>query len=205
MCIPSRDGPKEDIVVSSDRLQSLSVRLSTLEQIVLGAAESELAEARLTVRTSTFALLRTPATLVVAGKHHRVDLYYAFCVDRMTGNLRVAVWSMWPGGIKQPPPPALIEVAPKTTFDCAVDVRAKRLLGAIPVSWSFAMRSLPPGRSIPVSAPLGEKIVAVAMRPAEVDAEQLERMFKKVLFPAPEVNRADYQSMAPPPSRASGR
>ena len=37
-------------MVSADRLQSLSVKLSTVEQIVLDAAESELAEARIISR-----------------------------------------------------------------------------------------------------------------------------------------------------------
>jgi hypothetical protein len=205
ICVPARDGPDEDIVVSSDRLQSLSIHLSTVEQIVLEVAESDLAEARIIVRTSTFALLRTPAVQVVAGKHRKVDLYYAFCVDRSTGRLRVGVWSMWPGGVDQPPPPALIELQPKTRFDCAVDVRARRLLGTIPVSWSFAIRSLPPGRSVGVSASLGRQLVEAARRPGEVDAEELERMLHKLFFAVPGAEKASYQTLAPPPRRASPR
>jgi len=207
MCVPARDGPDEDIVVSSDRLQSLSIRLSTIEQLVLDVAESELAEARIIARTSTFALLRTPAMLVVAGKHRKVDLYYALCVERTTGRLSVGVWSMWPGPIEQPPPPAMIVLAPKTRFDCAVDVRARRLFGTIPVSWSFAMRGLPPGRSVRVPAALGQQVVATIRHPAEVEAEDLERMLRKVLFPAPdaEANKAGYSTMAPPAYRTSGR
>jgi hypothetical protein len=203
ICVPSRDGTNEDTVVTSDRLPALSMRLSTVEQIVLDAAESELADARITARTSTFALLRTPATLVVSGKHRKVDLFYAFCVDRPTGKLRIGVWSMWPGDIKQPPPPTLIELAPKTTFDCALDVHAKRLLGTLPVSWSFALTSLPPGRAIRVPGPLGEKIAAVARRPIDVDTEELEKMLKRVLSPGPDVERAGYQSMPTPPYRSS--
>jgi hypothetical protein len=207
MCVPARDGKDEDIVVSSDRLQSLSLRLSTVEQLVLEVAEGELAEARIVARTPTFALLRTPAMLVVAGKHRNVDLYYAFCVDRATGRLRVGVWSMWPGTVPQPPPPALIELAPKTAFDCAVDVHAKRLLGTIPISWSFAMRSLPPGRPVRVSAPLGQQVVTVARHPADVDAEELERMLRRALFPTPDVDstRTGYQTLTPPPYRVSGK
>jgi hypothetical protein len=166
-----------------------------------------LAEARIIARTPTFALLRTPAMLVVAGKHRKVDLYYAFCVDRATGRLHVGVWSMWPGTIHQPPPPALIELAPKTVFDCAVDVHAKRLLGTLPVSWSFAIRSLPPGRPVRVSAALGQQIVTVARHPAEVDPEELERMLRQALFPTqdPGATRAGYQTLAPPPYRVSGK
>jgi hypothetical protein len=186
MCVPNRDGPKEDIVVSSDRLQALSLKLSTVEQIVLDAAESELAEARITARTSTFALLRAPVTMVVHGKHRKVDLYYAFCVDPTTGRLRVGVWSMWPGAINKTPPHHVVELAPKTDFDCGLDVQAKRLLGTVPYSWSFAMCGLPVGHDIKVDKPLGEKLVAVANRPIDVDREELEKMLRKLLFAAGE-------------------
>ena len=190
ICVPGRDGPQEDIVVSSDRLQSLSLKLSTVEQIVLDSAESELADARIIAHTSTFALLRAPITLVVHGKHKKVDLYYAFCVDPSTGRLRVGVWSMWPGGINKTPPPDLIELAPKTSFDCELDVQAKRVLGTVPYSWSFAMRKLPDGIRIKVSKPLGEKLVAVANRPISVDPEELEKMIRKALFaPRPEKSK----------------
>ena len=182
ICVPGRDGSKDDIVVASDRLQSLSIKLSTVEEIVLNAAESELAEARIISRTSTFALLRAPATMVVQGKHSKVNLYYAFCVDRPTGRLRVGVWSMWPGAGKQPPPPEVITLAPKTTFDCGLDVHARRVLGTVPFSWSFAIVELPPGRKIKVNKPLGEKIVAVTRRPIDVDPEELEKLLQKVLF-----------------------
>jgi hypothetical protein len=183
ICVPGRDGSKDDVVVSSDKLQSLSIKLSTVEQIILDIAESELAEARLIARTSTFALLRTPAMMVVQGKHCKVDLYYAFCVEPTTGRLRVGVWSMWPQSVtKQPPPPEVHSLSPQMTFDCEVDVHAKRVLGTIPYSWSFAMRKLPPGQRIKVNKPLGEKIVAVTKRPVDVDPEALESMLRKILF-----------------------
>ncbi len=184
ICIPSRDGKKEDIVVTSDRLESLSIKLSTVDEIVLDAVESELAEARIISRSSTFALLRTPATMLFQGKHSKVDLYYAFCVDPTTGRLRIGVWSMWPPATvkQQPPPPELMSLAPKTTFDCELDVHAKRVLGTVPYSWSFAIRKLPPGQRIKVTKPLGEKIVAVTKRPIDVDAEELEKLLRKVLF-----------------------
>jgi hypothetical protein len=184
MCVPAQDGKAEDIVVSGDRLQSLGMKLSTVEQMVLDAAEAELNESRIIAFTSTFALLRSPVTLVVAGKHRKVDLYYAFCVDPTTGRLRVGVWSMWPGQGKQPPPPFVIDLAPKTKFDCALDVQAKRVLGTVPYSWSFAIQKLPPGRQIPIKGnkPLGEKIVAIAKHPSDVDSGEFERMLRTILF-----------------------
>jgi hypothetical protein len=206
MCVPARDGRNDDVVVSSDRVQALGIQLSTVEEMVLGAAESELAEARIVAFTSTFALVRAPGMLVVAGKHRKVDLYYAFCVEPTTGRLRVGIWSMWPGDVKQPPPPSVIELAPRTVYQCAVDVQAKRVLGTVPYSWSFAMQKLPPGRSIPIKGnkPLGEKIVAIARHPSEVNSEEFERMLRKVLFAAP-VDTAGRTAKAAATRRAPGR
>jgi hypothetical protein len=203
MCVPARDGTKDDVVVSSDRLDSLGMKLSTVEEMVLGAAETELAESRIIAFTSTFALLRSPATMVVGGKHHKVDLYYAFCVDPTTGRLRVGAWSMWPGDRAQPPPPFVIDVASKTRFDCTIDVQAKRVLGTVPYSYSFAMRKLPDGHQIPIrgNKPLGEKIVAITRHPTDVKSEEFERMLRTILF-APRVDAAGTTVRASTRSRA---
>lgn len=186
ICVPAQDGTKDDIVVASDRIEALSVKLSTVEKMVLEAAETEMAETRIIAFTSTFALLRSPAMLLVAGKHHKVDLYYAFCVDGATGRLRVGAWSMWPGSGSQPPPPSVIEVAPKTIYHCAIDVQARRVLGLVPFSWTFAMRKLPPGQALGIkqNKPLGEKIVAIARHPSDVNTEDFEKLLHKVLFSA---------------------
>jgi hypothetical protein len=207
ICVPARDGKNDDIVVASDRVEALGMRLSTVEQIVLDTAEAELAESRIIAFTSTFALLRSPVMMVVAGKHHKVDLYYAFCVDPATGRLRVGAWSMWPAHVdKQPPPPFVIEVAPKTKFDCAVDVQAKKVLGLVPISYSFAMRKLPPGREIPIKGnkPMGEKIVAITKHPRDVKSEEFERMLRKILF-APRADAAATTARASAGRRAPGR
>jgi hypothetical protein len=206
MCIPARDGRNDDIVVASDRVEALGMRLSTVEQMVLDAAEAELAESRIIAFTSSFALLRAPATLVVAGKHHKVDLYYAFCVDPTTGRLWVGAWSMWPGDVKQPPPPFVIEVASQTKFDCAIDVQAKRVLGTVPYSYSFAMRKLPPGHEIPIKGnkPLGEKIVAIAKHPSDVNSGEFERMLRPILF-APRADPAGTTARAPTRRRTPTR
>jgi hypothetical protein len=97
---------------------------------------------------------------------------------------------MWPAHVsKQPPPPFVIDVAPKTRFDCALDVQAKRVLGLVPFSYSFAMRKLPPGHEIPIKGnkPVGEKIVAITKHPSDVNSEEFERMLRKILF-APRVD-----------------
>jgi hypothetical protein len=205
MCVPARDGKSDDIVVSSDRVQALGMRLSTVEQMVLDAAEAELAESRIVAFTSSFALMRSPVTLVVGNKHHKVDLYYAFCVEPTTGRLRVGVWSMWPGDVKQPPPPSVIELAPKTKFDCALDVQAKRLVG-FPISWSFAMQTLPPGHAIPIKGnkPMGEKIVAITKHPRDVNSEEFERMLRTILY-APRADAAATTAKAATRRRSPAR
>jgi hypothetical protein len=166
-----------------------------------------MAEARIIAFTSTFALLRSPAMLVVAGKHQKVDLYYAFCVDPTTGRLRVGAWSMWPAQVnKQPPPPFVIELAPRTKFDCAIDVQAKRVLGLVPYSYSFAMKRLPPGQEIPIKGdkPLGEKIVAITKHPSDVNSDDFERMLRKILF-APRADAASTTANAPTRRRTPTR
>lgn len=203
-CVPARDGKAEDVVVSSDRVEALGLNLGTVEQMVLQAAEGELAQSRIIAFTSTFALLRSPVTLLFQGKHRKVDLYYAFCVDPTTGKMKVGVWSMWPGDVKQPPPPAIIDLAPKTKFDCKLDVQARRVkLVNIPFSWSFAMRELPPGQPIPIKGnkALGEKIVTITRHPNEVDTAEFEKMVRHVLFAA----RPPAKTAKPPARRTASR
>jgi len=180
ICVPQDE--IHDVVVSSDRLDALGLHLSTVERLVLDAAEAELAEGRIIARTPTFALFRTPGTLVVAGKHRKIALYYAFCVEGSTGQLHSAVWAMRPEAEPQLAPSALVKLGGKLIFDCELDVKTKRILGAIPFSWSFAMRTLPPGVSVRVPADLGELIVTTAKRPADADAEELERSLAKILW-----------------------
>ena len=98
ICVPARrTGRKTTSWSRRTGWRPWACKLSTVEQMVLEAAEAELAESRIIAFTSTFALLRSPAMLVFDGKHRKVDLYYAFCVDPATGRLRVGAWSMWPG------------------------------------------------------------------------------------------------------------
>ena len=82
ICVP-RKGEEKDIVVAADRLEALGLHLSWVEKKVLDTLESEMAEGRIIARTPTFALFRSPATIVVAGNEHRkVNLNYAFCVEK---------------------------------------------------------------------------------------------------------------------------
>ena len=48
-----------------------------------------------------------------------------------------------------------MELRPNLVFDCPLNVKADRLLGTVPVSWSFAMEGLPPGQPRPITPELG--------------------------------------------------
>ena len=70
-----------EVVVTPDGPEDARASLSTIETIVCHKAYDELARGRLVAATSTFALLRTPARLVVRGRHEEVDLNYAIFID----------------------------------------------------------------------------------------------------------------------------
>ncbi len=86
ICVP-RKGEEKDVVVAADRLEALGLHLSMGRKD--GARHSvkpEMAEGRIIASTPTFALFRSPATVAVAGNEHRkVNLNYAFCVERNDG------------------------------------------------------------------------------------------------------------------------
>jgi hypothetical protein len=200
MCVPQDED--HDMVVAANRLDALGLHLTTVQRLVLDAAEAEMAEGRIIARTPTFALFRSPATVVVAGnEHRRVNLYYAFCVERTTGKLEVAVWTMSPETKTQKAPSALVRLGADPHFDCQLDVRAKRILGTVPYSWSFALRTLPSGRSLRVPAALGELIATTSRHPAEGDPEELERLLMKTLSTSPDADRAVRRTAIPPPYR----
>jgi len=202
MCVPQDED--HDMVVAADRLDALGLHLTTVQRLVLDAAESEMAEGRIIARTPTFALFRSPATVVAGNEHRRVNLCYAFCVERSTGKLEVAVWTMSTDTKLQKAPSSLVKLSANPLFDCQIDVRAKRILGTVPYSWSFALRTLPPGRSLRVPPLLGELIATTGRHPAEGDPEELERLLMKTLSTSPDVDRAVRRTAIPPPYRKPG-
>jgi hypothetical protein len=194
LCVPNPQDEDEDIVVSADRLDALGLNLTTVQRLVLDAAEAEMSEGRIIARTPTFALFRSPAMVVSGDKHLKVNLCYAFCVERMTGRLRVGMWTMRIESEALKAPATMYRLAPNPKFDCELDVRAKRILGMVPFSWSFAMRYLPPGRALRVPPALGESIVATARHPADSDPEELERLVMQTLSTVPDPEIAGAKS-----------
>jgi hypothetical protein len=208
MCIPDPQDEDQDIVVSADMLNALGLNhLTTVQRMVLDAAEVEMAEGRIIARTATFALFRSPVTVLEpgpGGKHSKANLHYAFCVNRTTGRLDVAVWTMKPESAPQQAPATMVKLAADALFPCQLDVRAKRILG-VPFSWSFAMRDLPPGRKVDVPRALGALIVETSRHPAESDPDELERLLQKSLSTLPDGDIAGHKTAVPTSDNAVRR
>ncbi len=148
-----------ELVVTPGGPAEVRASLSIVARIVADAAYDEIARGRLVASTSTFALLRTPARLVMQGRHEAIDLYYGILVEPDSGAVRTLSWATLPG---QPRPPRRITLLPTdATFDCGLDVAVSGKAGPWNVSWSFAMASPPPGRPIDV-APDAARLVESA-------------------------------------------
>ena len=176
LCVP--DLSRGDVVVESGRLEELGVKLGMMEKVVLQSAEAELALGRLIARGPAFALYHGPTVLEVEGVHHKVELFYAFLVDEQSGALRVLVWSEEARKGGPAAPARLVELRPNLVFDCPLNVKAERLLGTVPVSWSFAMESLPPGQPRPMTPDLRRCLAGDA--PLR-DPERMEQALRRAL------------------------
>ena len=164
-------------------------------------------------RTPTFALFRSPATVVAAGNEHRkVNLNYAFCVDRKTGKLQVGLWTSALEAAQTRAPQTMLRLNSNPIFDCRMDVQTKKVFGVtVPVTWSFAMSVLPAGKPVAVPQDLGEIIVKTSKRPNEADAGALEEALEQALLTvaepekAPESDKSVRRTAIPPPLRRVAR
>ncbi len=175
MPVPSRG----DVFVESGRLRESGVRLGMIDKIILQSAEEKLAQGQLIARSSTFAIYHGPSVLDVEGVHENIELYYAFLVDARTGALRVFAWPQAEKG-RAPAPARLVELRPDLIYDCPLNVKAERLLGAVPVSWSFAMESLPPGQPRPMNADL-RRLLIRAVDTQGRDLDGVEQALRRAL------------------------
>jgi hypothetical protein len=150
---------------------------------VLRSAEEKLNAGRLIARTPTFALLRSPTVLVVGGQHQDVYLFYAFLVDAESGSLTTLVWA---SPVERPTAPSTIVKLPADLeMPVALDVRVIQSIGPIPLSWSFAMPTLPPGRPLVVPSAVARLLSTQPYQPAA-----MERALKSLAAaPAPEPAR----------------
>jgi len=142
---------------------------------VLDTCEVEMAEGRIIASTPAFALFRSPVTIAVAGNEHRkVNLNYAFCVERNTGKLHVGLWTSALESRALKPPSSMVRLGSNPIFDCRMDVQPTKVVGLkVPFTWSFAMSCLPEGRTVRVPERLGELIVTTARHPNEAITKSL--------------------------------
>ena len=150
ICVPV-DGV--DTVVRSKGPCAARDSLGLVERQVVPRAEEQLARVRIMAKTPTMIVLRAPTTFKVGEHHREVCLYYAITVNPATG---IPTTFLWIRPMDETTPeekvysavPARI-LPPGLKYDCPLDVTANRLLGTIPVGWSFAMTKMPPGHKVP--------------------------------------------------------
>ena len=152
LCVPDRGG---EVVATTASLDRLGLRLSWMARRVLARGDRDLAQSRLVAQSPTFAVFESPSRMVVAGRHRDVRVRHALLAGPGEG-LGWCVWAVGaaPGDRRLVSPPTGLR--PGGRSDCALDVTAERVLGAVPLNWSFAMKSLPQGRPLPMNPGLRE-------------------------------------------------
>ncbi len=200
ICVPQK-GQDKDVVVAAGRLDALGLgNMSWIRKMTLDSMEAELVKGRIIAATPTFALFRSPATVLAAGDEHReVNLNYAFCVERGTGKLQVGLWTSALEAKASRPPQRMVRLQLDPIFDCKIDVREKKVLGVKIPMWSFAMSQLPPGAPVLVPRALGDQIVTMSRNPNDGDPEALEQALGKILVSVPHADKNVRRTTAIPP------
>ena len=149
ICVPEDED--HDMVVSGNRLDALGLRFTTVQKMVLDAAEAELAEGRIIARTATFARFAPR------------PLSFSQASTAASTSITLFAWSERPDAFES----ALVHPPRFRTYDrprrnwsgleripsIIVTLTCTRSgFWYVPFSWSFAMKSLPPGRSLRVPA-----------------------------------------------------
>jgi len=168
-----------EVVVTPDGPPEVRAALTTVQRLIVGAADNELRRGVIAAGTPTFALFRTPARQVIGGQHVAVVLSYALLVDPEAGTVRTLAWSV-PAGTTTPPG-RIVELGPDALSDCAVDVRVKTRVGPIPVAWSVAMLAPPEGRPVEVPADSEAARAIEATAQGRDDPALLERALRGLL------------------------
>jgi hypothetical protein len=143
LCVPVKG---HDRVATSSGSSEARASLGLIDRQVLSVAEGELQKGRVLASTPSFTLFGAPAVQQFGTKHVAVVVLYGILVDPENGSLTTAVWSIRHEAPARSSPSSLNVLPLALVYDCDLDVQTERWLGTIPIGWSFAMRSLPPGR-----------------------------------------------------------
>ena len=144
LCAPGAE-PNTERVVSPTSIEGTKGPWTTKQRLILAAMALETSGARLVAATSNFALLRTPVTFLISRTHQKIDVCYALLVNPRQGELQTLVWLDQAATDGQGAAPIIARRFAAPVFDSPMDVKAGKILGSIPVTWSFAIRELPPG------------------------------------------------------------
>jgi hypothetical protein len=148
------------VVVTPTSVDGSKGPWTTKQRLVLAATSLDLARVSLGASTSNLALIRMPVTFLVSGSHRKVSVCYAVIADPCSGAVRTFAWIHDPGAATEPAQPTRLRLLSAPLFDCPIDIQARRLLGTIPVTWSFAVRDLPPGTDLDAPPGLGPLLAA---------------------------------------------
>lgn len=169
LCVPY-DGV-DTVVTASDDTPARAA-LGFVESQVLARAEQELRKGRLLAYTPTFALYGGPCKLRTRAGHVEVWILHGLLVDPTTGTLTTVAWAVPADEDSKLAPATLVRLGPRLVYTCGLDVIAERALGTVPVNWSFAACSLPPGDLIVVPPNLREEFLrarTVSSRAGELE------------------------------------
>ena len=142
LCIPYAG---RDEIIDPDSNSVAAKSLGIVDRIVLGQAFHELNRGKLVATSATFAIYRTPVAILMGREHRNILLCYILRLDPITGALTTGVWWTLDDPKSTLMAKSIIELPPSLLLNCGLDVRATRILGAVPVSWSFGMAALPSG------------------------------------------------------------
>jgi hypothetical protein len=180
LCAPAADG-LGDVVVTPTSVDGSKGPWTTKQRLVLAATSLDLARVSLGASTSNFALIRMPVTFLVAGSHRRVSVCYAVLGDPQNGTVRTFAWMENPDAATEPAQPTKLRLLSASLFDCPIDIQARRLLGTIPVTWSFAVTNLPPGTDLDAPPGLAPLLAATSAPTDSGVATQIQEVLTRLL------------------------
>jgi hypothetical protein len=147
---------------------------SAKQRLILSAIAYESSHARLAAATSTFALVRTPVTYLVSGSHAKTDMCYCLLLDPASGELRTYVWPDAAPDHAASSSRRTARLLVQSVFDLPQDVQATRILGKLPVAWSFAIRELPAGPDQLLSPEIDQILAGASADPRRAERLELE-------------------------------
>ena len=201
ICIPDPQDEDQDIVVTADTLDALGLRhLTTIQRMVLDAAEEEMAEGRIIARTPTFALFRSPVTLLdpgPSGRHSKANIHYAHLrqshngqagSDRLDRENRVGISV----GADQ---------RRSDETGCCLPVRPRRASKTDPGNGALFLVVCHAGPSAGIEAAgatrSGARMVEASRHPANSDPDELEDLLQKIIPATPASDIAGENAVAP--------